>query len=174
MTARLETRTLKQPAAARVTSRPERSGSAVPAPFALRCGALLIDYIVLVGIVAGSTLVARMMRGETHTPGDFIETVGIVIALVVLVVNFILVAGLTGRTVGKWATGLRIQRVNGRKLRLPRAIVRHCIGYPLSIATLGLGFLLAVFNRRGRALEDLIAGTIVVRDEPRRGSSPQR
>jgi uncharacterized RDD family membrane protein YckC len=30
--------------------------------------------------------------------------------------------------------------------------------------TLGLGFLCAVFTYRGRALHDLIAGTLVVRD----------
>jgi uncharacterized RDD family membrane protein YckC len=45
--------------------------------------------------------------------------------------------------------------------------VRHFIGYPLSFLTLGFGILIAAINPRGRALHDLIAGTIVVRDDRR-------
>jgi uncharacterized RDD family membrane protein YckC len=43
-------------------------------------------------------------------------------------------------------------------------MLRHTVGYLASLVTLGLGFLLAAFNREGRALHDLIAGTVVVRE----------
>ena len=39
-------------------------------PFALRCGALLIDYTVLVGVVACSTVLAQLLGGGAHWTGD--------------------------------------------------------------------------------------------------------
>lgn len=135
-----------------------------PAPFALRCGAMLIDYIVLVGIVVFSTLMARMLSGGAHTAASSAETIGVVIAIAVAVLNQGVLAGFTGRTLGKWATGLRVQRKNGAELEMRRAFLRHFVGYPLSFLTLGFGFLMAALSTRGRALHDLIADTIVVRD----------
>jgi len=135
------------------------------APFSLRCGALLIDYIILMAIVAFSTLIARMMGGGARTAGSSAETVAWFLVVLVAVVNFGLLPGWRGQTLGKWATGLRIERSNGHGLTIGRAFLRHFAGYPASILTLGIGFLIAVFSPRGRALEDLIADTVVVRDE---------
>jgi uncharacterized RDD family membrane protein YckC len=126
---------------------------------------LLIDYIVLMAIVAVSTLIARMLGGAAHTAGNSTETLGWLIVCVVAIVNFGVLPGLRGQTIGKWATGLRIERTNGQGLGIGRAFLRHFMGYPASILTLGIGFLIAAINTRGRALEDVIAGTVVVRDE---------
>jgi uncharacterized RDD family membrane protein YckC len=41
-------------------------------------------------------------------------------------------------------------------------LLRHLIGYPLTILTVGLGFLFSIFNARGRALHDYLAGTTVI------------
>lgn len=135
------------------------------APFSLRCGALLIDYIILMAIVAISTLIARMLGGGARTSGSSTETVGLFLFFLVLIANFGVFPGLRGQTIGKWATGLRIERSNGHGLSIGRAFLRHFVGYPLSVLTLGIGFLLAAVTPRGRALEDLIADTVVVRDE---------
>jgi len=70
---------------------------------------------------------------------------------------------LTGRSVGKWITGLQIERPRGGTPGIPRAVLRHFIGYPLSIIPFGLGFLLAMVVPTGRALHDFISGTVVVR-----------
>ena len=88
----------------------------------------------------------------------------IVIAIVVAFLNLGLFAGLTGLTIGKWATGLRIERRDGGAPGIGFALLRHFVGYPLSFLTLGLGFLLAALSERGRTLHDLIARTVVVRD----------
>lgn len=135
------------------------------APFSLRCGALLIDYIVLMVIIAFTTLLARMLGSAGRASGNSMETIGWLVVLVIAIVNFGLLPGLTGQTIGKWATGLRVERADGQGLSIGRSFLRHFVGYPLSILTLGIGFLIAAVNARGRALEDLIAGTIVVRDE---------
>jgi uncharacterized RDD family membrane protein YckC len=135
------------------------------APFALRCGAILIDYIVLAGIVAFSTLVSRLLGGGGRSAGNSSETVGILLALVVAVLNLGILPGLTGFTAGKWAAGLRILRDDGTEIGIGRAFVRHFLGYPLSFVPLGLGFLAAALTTRGRGLHDLIADTIVVREQ---------
>ena len=85
--------------------------------------------------------------------------------MIVSVLNFGVLPGLSGRTAGKWATGLRVERVDGRDIGVGRALVRHFAGYPLSFLTLGIGFLVAAINARGRTLHDLVADTVIVREE---------
>ena len=135
------------------------------APFALRCGAILIDYIILVGILAFSTLVSRLLGGGARSAGTSSETVGFALTIVVAALGLGVLPGLTGFTVGKWAAGLRILRQDGSEIGIRRAFLRHFVGYPLSFLPLGLGFVVAAFNARGRGLHDLIAGTIVVREK---------
>ena len=105
-----------------------------------------------------------MLGGGARAAGTSAETAAIVLAIVVGLLNFGLLPGLTGLTLGKWAAGLRIKRVDEGNIGIGRALVRHFIGYPLSLVTLGLGFLLAAVTVQGRGLHDIIAGTIVVRE----------
>jgi Predicted membrane protein/domain len=141
-----------------------KSGQRLRAPFSLRCGALLIDYIALAAIVVFGTLIARMLGGGGRSAGNSAETIGFVVAIVVAIFNLGVLPGLTGLTLGKWATGLRIERNDGGEIGIGRALIRHFVGYPLSFVLLGLGFFLAAFTVRGRGLHDIIAGTVVVRE----------
>jgi uncharacterized RDD family membrane protein YckC len=134
------------------------------APFALRCGAFLIDYIALVSLVVLGTLFSRMLGGGARAAGSSAETAGIALAIVVALLNLGVLAGLTGFTVGKWAAGLRIERTDSGPPGIGRALLRHFVGYPLSFVTLGIGFLIAVVSVHGRGLHDIIAGTVVVRE----------
>jgi uncharacterized RDD family membrane protein YckC len=170
MTARIESRPLvKTDAPAERAARAALQIERLRAPFSLRCGALLIDYIVIATIVVFSTLIARGLGGGSRMAGDSAETAGLFIALAVALVDFIVLPAWRGQTIGKWATGLRIVRKDGEPLSPGRSLLRHLVGYSLSILTLGLGFILAVFSARGRALHDIVAGTIVLRDV-RRGA----
>jgi len=141
-----------------------QGGNRLSAPFPLRCGALLIDYIALVAIVVVGTLVSRMLGGGARDAGSSAETAAIVFAVVIAVLNLVILPGLTGRTLGKWATGLRIERNDGATVGIGRALLRHFVGYPVSFALLGLGFVVAALTVHGRGLHDIIAGTIVVRE----------
>ena len=138
------------------------------APILLRCGALLIDYIIIICVVSISVLVARLLGGGARTAGGTAETLGIITALMLAALNFVFLAAVWGQTLGKWATGIRIERIDGRELSFPQALLRHFVGYPVSILTLGIGFLIAAFNPEGRTLHDMIAGTVVVREGVRR------
>ena len=133
------------------------------APFALRCGALLIDYIVLALVLVFSIMIARLMGGGARLAGGTAEKIGIILALIVAVGDLGVMPGLTGRSIGKWTTGLRIERIGGGPPGFLRAFVRHFIGYPLSLIPFALGFLMVIVTPTGRALHDYISGTVVVR-----------
>jgi uncharacterized RDD family membrane protein YckC len=132
------------------------------APFSLRCGAILIDYIILVSVLALATMLARMF-GDVRRASSVALMAGYVGVAVVALLNFVVIAGFTGRTLGKWIAGLRIERRDGAELSFGRAVLRHLVGYPLTFLTLGFGFLFAAFNSKGRTLHDFLAGTVVVR-----------
>jgi len=161
----MTTETIERPAT-RSATRPKtiQTIARFRAPFALRCGAILIDYIIVVAIIAFSTLVSRVLGGGGRSAGNSSETVGIVIAFIVAALNMGVLPGFTGFTIGKWAAGLRILRLDGGPIGVGRAFARHFGGYTLSFLTLGIGFLIAAFSLRGRGLPDLIAGTVVVRE----------
>ena len=141
-----------------------QAGQRLRTPFPLRCGAILIDYILLASVLVVSTLFARMLGGGARAAGSSAETVGVLMMIALAVLNLGLLPGLTGFTLGKWATGLRIERNDGQELGIGRAFLRHFVGYPVSFAVLGLGFLMAAVSVHGRGLHDIIAGTIVVRE----------
>ena len=134
------------------------------APFALRCGAILIDYTVLALILTFSTIVARLMGGGARLAGGTAENIGILFTLLAAVLDLGVLAGHTGKTLGKWTTGLRLEQTDGGVPGFGRAMLRHFVGYPISFFLFGIGFLFAIVNPTGRALHDLIAGTVVVRD----------
>ena len=141
-----------------------QGGRRLRAPFPLRCGALLIDYIALVSIVVLGTLIARMLGGGARAAGNSAEFAGVLLAIALAILNLAIIPGFTGLTLGKWATGLRIERNGGGSPGIGRACLRHFVGYPLSFALFGLGFLIAAVSVHGRGLHDMIAGTVVVRE----------
>jgi uncharacterized RDD family membrane protein YckC len=70
---------------------------------------------------------------------------------------------ITGRTLGKWLTGLRVVERNGSPLT-PRTALIRVIALPFTFATLGIGFVGILIGRRRRALHDVLAGSVVVYD----------
>jgi uncharacterized RDD family membrane protein YckC len=135
----------------------------VKAPFLLRCGALLIDYIILVSLPVLGLLVGRLSGedGAKLFKSSF-NSAGWLIAILLAVTNFIIFPMLGGQSLGKMLTGLRVIRTDGRAATFGQLLIRHLLGYPLTAITFGLGFLFSVFSAKGRALHDLIAGTVVV------------
>jgi len=111
-----------------------------------------------------STLIARLLGGGARAAGNSAETAGILMTIGTAVLNLGVLPGLTGMTLGKWATGLRIERNDGGEIGIGRAFLRHFVGYPVSLALFGIGFLITAVSVHGRGLHDMIAGTIVVRE----------
>ena len=138
---------------------PER----VKAPFLLRCGALMIDYIVLVSIPVIFMLSSKYMGNDgAKLLGSELNNAGWLIAVLLGLMNFIFFPMFSGQTVGKMLTGLRIVRLDGSSAGAGAIAFRQTLGYLLTAASLGIGFFLSVFSRKGRALHDYIAGTVVI------------
>lgn len=78
---------------------------------------------------------------------------------------------LAGQTVGKKIMGLRVVDVQARQLLLSQSIIRN-VARTIDFLPVfyGLGGLVALGDRLGRRLGDLIAGTVVVQE--RRGGPP--
>ena len=133
------------------------------APFLLRCGALLIDYIFLIGIPVISIIIGRLSGydGAKLLNSEF-NNVGWLIAVLLAFTNFVIFPMFAGQSLGKMLTGLRIVKSDGKSPSFVSLIIRHLVGYPLTILTGGLGFLFSVLNVKGRALHDYLAGTVVI------------
>ncbi len=65
-------------------------------------------------------------------------------------------------TIGKRVCRLRVTRLDGRRISLPRALGRY-LGKFVSALILGIGFLMIAWTRRKQGLHDLMADTLVVR-----------
>ena len=138
-------------------------GQRLRAPFPLRCGALLIDYIALISLAVLGTLVARMLGGGARSAGNSAETAGIMLAVLWLDEprsdsGF---HWFDAWQVGHWVAHRKKRR---RACWNRSRIVTSFHWLSLSFALLGLGFLIAAFSVHGRGLHDMIAGTIVVRE----------
>lgn len=132
------------------------------APFILRCAALFIDYILFVILPVG-WLISSKVFSESGAKGGGIGGMVWFLGALLFVVNFIALPLFRGQTIGKMFVGLTIVRSNGTPVGLVNIILRDIVGYILTALTLGLGFLLAAVTPSGRALHDLVGGTIVVR-----------
>jgi uncharacterized RDD family membrane protein YckC len=138
---------------------PER----LKAPFLLRCGAILIDYILLIAVPVVSLLFGRLSGVDpAKLLNSEIINAGWLIMILVALTNLVILPMLSGKSVGKFLTGLRIVSKNGNLPSFTAILIRHLIGYPLTILTGGIGFLLLLFNSKGRALHDYVSGTIVI------------
>ncbi|MGH8019503.1 MAG: RDD family protein [Opitutaceae bacterium] len=70
-------------------------------------------------------------------------------------------AWLKGRTPGKFLFGTRVVRLDGRPLTPMDAFARHG-GYAAGLATGSVGFLRLLWDRNLQAIQDKIAGTVVL------------
>ena len=124
---------------------------------------MLIDYIILVSLPVLGLLLGRLSGddGAKLFKSGF-NSAGWLVAVLLAVTNFIIFPMLGGQSIGKMFTGLRIINKDGQAASFGQLLIRHLFGYPLTAASLGLGFLFSVFSSKGRALHDYIAGTVVV------------
>lgn len=134
-------------------------------PFLLRVGSLLIDYIVFL-LLPMAGLVSDRLFGANGL-GIFTDRTIWLLAVVLVVVNAVILPMISGQTLGKMLTGIRIVKSDGSKAGRGSLLARQTFGYLLTFATLGLGFLVSALNSSGRSLHDYVAGTATVRAQRR-------
>lgn len=72
-----------------------------------------------------------------------------------------------GATPGKWVMGCRVLDIRTGRFPSPGRALLRFVAYLASYLPLGLGFLWAGWDRRKQGFHDKIAGTVVVREQPR-------
>ncbi len=134
------------------------------APLLLRIGAMIIDYLVLL-ILPVSWLVYYNIFGENL--GIMTDQTLWFISILMFLANIVVLPLFTGRSIGKLVTGLQVVRSDGLDASVMKIALRQTIGYLLTAATLGIGFVWCVFSSKGRTLHDYLTDTIVVRGNRR-------
>src|SRR5690606_12637829 len=90
------------------------SPESLKAPFFLRCGAALIDYILIVMPPVLSLLLSTTMgySGSNLINGSY-NNIGWIIAILIAVTNLLILPAAIGQSFGKMVTGLRIVKIDG-------------------------------------------------------------
>jgi uncharacterized RDD family membrane protein YckC len=66
-----------------------------------------------------------------------------------------------GQTIGNYVMGLRVVRLDGKRMNIFRSFLRYS-GYFISLIPLGLGFFWVLGNNRRQGWHDLLARTCVI------------
>ena len=128
------------------------------AGFWIRAAALLLDGLWIGALSGAAVALPFLLDISASLASTLAAAAGLAGALV-------LIAGWAkwGTTPGKRLLRLYVCPVGGSPgIGVGKALLRY-LGYFLSAALLGMGFLLVAFSREKRGLHDLIAGTSVVR-----------
>jgi uncharacterized RDD family membrane protein YckC len=140
------------------------------AGFWIRFVAALIDGIILgfTSAVLQALLVLPTvgLNASRITTGASIAVVGVayLIGLVLAVTYEGLFVWRFGATPGKMVLGLRVVRPDGGPISLGRAIGRY-FAKLLSGIILGIGYIMAGFDREKRGLHDMLVDTRVIRKQ---------
>ena len=128
---------------------------------------LLVPTVILVGLFVGFVILNRVTVNDDGLPAVMVVALLLLMAAMI-VVNWLYEALMTssprGATFGKMALGLRIVRLDGTQLSFGRATGRHFAKYMVTpMVPLAIGYIMAAFTNRKRALHDILADTLVIR-----------
>jgi len=139
------------------------------AGFLTRLFAFAIDDLVLtafaaplgvagfLGVRVGFTLLGKPAPSDTEEALEWLIAAG---WMLMAVVYFTLLHAGAGQTIGKAVVGIRVRRTDRAEVGIARSLVRT-LGYGVSSACGGLGFLLIAVSPSKRGLHDRLAGTCV-------------
>ncbi len=136
--------------------------AAAPTPAALRGGfwerglAYTVDGFVL--------LIPNIIINNVIQSGSGAFGVNLLIGLAYFAYFWSSAGG--GQTPGMRLFGLRVVRDDGSALSIATAVVRW-VGLLVSFVALGIGVFWVAFNKEKKGWHDLMAGTIVVMEEPK-------
>lgn len=134
------------------------------AGFWIRFWAFLIDFL-MVSAISGIFIkpIFRVLDIAINKPFAFLFSPYKIVALVLLILYFILMTKLAGQTVGKMIMGIRVVKLNGKKLDWSTVLFREGFGRFIS-QMLWIPYLLVLFTPQKKALHDIFADTAVVHE----------
>ena len=131
-----------------------------PAGFWIRVLSILLDVVIM--ILAGVTLCLPLVilsAMQIFPTAKTVDSIRIAISFMSIFYEIWFI-GKYGQTPGKMALNIKVFRVSGKPMGYKTAFFRW-IGKNVSVFTFGIGFLVACFNGKKRALHDYIVGTEV-------------
>lgn len=140
-----------------------------------RSFALIIDYIILGLSVLFVWLISAFLAfqlvpswitdGVLDRLAQWIWAIQAMTTFTIYVGYFVILETLwRGQTPGKKWTKIRVIRDNGKPERLPQAILRALLRPVDDIFFIGVFFI--IFSQQEKRIGDLVAGTVVVQEEP--------
>ena len=136
--------------------------------------AAFVDLVILLAWFMGVGIVVQIL-GVTDLFGSWLQAVFILIAMLAYWGYFTLFEALRfGQTPGKRYVGIRVVRDTGHPINMGAAGARGLLrAVDLFPPLLLLDALLIALHPRAKRLGDLVAGTIVVRDQPVESKLPE-
>jgi len=137
------------------------------AGFWVRYVAYVIDYLIIaipVGILSSIALgLISVAAGGQNNLAIFFSDFAI---LFIFWIYFVLMTHYAGATLGKMLVGIRVQSDTFGRLSFGRVLLRETIGKFISGLIFSIGFIIAGFTDRKRALHDMFAHSVVVYKNP--------
>jgi uncharacterized RDD family membrane protein YckC len=144
--------------------------AASPAPavpyvgLATRAISFALDAVVIDLVAAVTGLSVALILSLLHLPTEvnaILAGIGGVVYLFWLIGYFVVFWSTTGQTPGARIMQIQVQTEGGNTIKPRRALIRAA-GVLLAALPLFLGFAPVLFDDRRRALQDYLAGTVVV------------
>ncbi|MFC7061955.1 RDD family protein [Halobacillus seohaensis] len=141
----------------------------VYAGFIPRFFAYIIDLLVIWSL---NSIITRPLLQLTNLSDaklwiDLLSAANITQSLVFFL-YFILMTFFFRATLGKMSLGLSVESLKGDSLSTSQIIFRELIGRYISMAVLGLPYLVVIFTRKHQGIHDLFADTSVIKDKMKR------
>lgn len=132
------------------------------AGFPTRCGAAVIDVIVVSLIVFGCWLALRFFLIILNPTNSFTMPPFawfILLGYLLMWINWTVAWATNGRSIGAWIMGVRVINRRGQPLSWPLAAMRSafCIVFPF-------GLLWVIVSRENRSVQDIVLRTNVIYD----------
>jgi uncharacterized RDD family membrane protein YckC len=129
------------------------------AGFWLRFLAAAIDGIVLWAASALTFDLIRKAQGIGRWDFSWVD----IVEFIAEAAYFVILTVVYGQTLGKMVVGIRVIPQEGGANRWGAIILREVIGKFVSAIILLIGYLMAAFDSKKRAMHDRIAGTYVIK-----------
>ena len=137
---------------------------AQPVSFAVRVAGGLIDAVVYLFAAWGVLMGIGVLAATADDDGITAALAVVAIALLMIVIPTTFETLARGRSVGKFATGVRIVRDDGGPVRLRHAFIRSLVGVgELWLTMAAAAIITSIVHPRGKRIGDILAGTYAVR-----------
>jgi uncharacterized RDD family membrane protein YckC len=145
-----------------------------PAGIVLRLAAALLDAVCVLALYVMLMLgLSRVWPSGIDDAWAAALDIGVLVGVLVLVPAAVETVT-RGKSVGRYATGTRVVRLDGGAIGLRHAFARALVGlFELWMTVGSVALLVALFGSRPRRLGDLLAGTFVQHERATKHRDPQ-